>query len=89
MIIGLIILYIIFGILTFILCKFGENGAKYNEPEWYESFYKKPRFYRISVRLCQIIFWPFLIIAIVLYVLYICIIYFYKCTIYFYKNLIE
>ena len=89
MIVELIILYIFFGIFVFKLCKLGEDNAKYYEPEWYESFYKKSRFYRISVRLCQIIFWPFIIISIILYILYMCIISFYKFVIYFYKDLIE
>jgi len=47
MIVGLIILYIIIGILVFMLCKLEEDDAKYDDSEWYESFYKKPRFYRM------------------------------------------
>lgn len=82
MIVGLIILYILFGILVFVILNIVENNAEYDDPEWYESFYKKSRFYRISVRLCQIIFWPFIIIAIFLYLLHI-------GTKYIYKNLIK
>ena len=82
MIIRLIILYILLGFFVFILCKVVEDDAEYNDPEWYESFYKKPRFYRIFIRLFLIIFWPFIIIAIILYTLYI-------VAKYLYKNLIK
>ena len=82
MIISLIIFYILFGILVFVILKLGEDTAKYDDPKLYESFYKKPRFYRISLRLCRVIFWPFIIIAMTLYILYI-------GTTWFYKNLIE
>ena len=89
MIIGLIILYILLGFFVFILCKVVEDDAEYNDPEWYESFYKKPRFYRIFIRLFLIIFWPFIIIAIILYTFIYSVILLYIAVKYFYKNLIK
>ena len=69
--VGLIILYILIGILVFVMCQQKEDLEKYDETEWYKSFYKKPRFYRISVRLFRIIFWPFIIIYIISFAYYI------------------
>ena len=36
MIVGLIILYILFGILVFVILNIVENNAEYDDPEWYE-----------------------------------------------------
>ena len=81
MIIGLS-LYILFGFIVFMLCRSAEEIAEYDDPEWFKKFYNKSRSYRISVRLTQFIFWPIVIIGLILYVLNI-------GAKYFYENLIK
>ena len=77
-----ILLYIFLGFLIFIVCKQLEDDAEYTDPEWYNSFYKKSRSYRIVLRLFAILFWP--LVAIVM-----CLAGLYAIIIYFYKNLIK
>jgi len=63
---GIIFIYILLGFLTFFMCKFIEDDYSYSKSKSYKKFINKPKFFKGIIRFSWFIFWPLIVIGVII-----------------------
>jgi L-asparagine transporter-like permease len=61
---GIIFIYILLGFLTFFMCKAIEDD--YSHSKSYKKFSNKPKFFKGIIRFSWFIFWPLIVIGVII-----------------------